>query len=169
MIEWIREKYTAIVGDLDERGRRRWAAAEARSLGWGGVTAVAFATGLSDRTIRTGIKELHNPDATPADRQRKIGAGRRTREAEQPGLNVALERLVESGTRGDPRSALRWTCKSTRTLAGELQRQGFIVCCNTVSGAMMSSNANLGVASTWPISLNPTISAPLLVSTPIGN
>ena len=72
VIEWIREKYTAIVGDLDERGRRRWAAAEARSLGWGGVTAVAFATGLSDRTIRTGIKELHNPDATPANRQRKI-------------------------------------------------------------------------------------------------
>ena len=80
VIEWIREKYGAIVGDLDERGRRRWAAAESRSLGWGGITAVALATGLSDRTIRTGIKELHDPDAAPTNRQRQVGAGRRARE-----------------------------------------------------------------------------------------
>ena len=63
VVEWIREKYTAIVSDLDERARRRWGAAEARSLGWGGIQAVAVATGLSDRTIRNGIKELDDPDA----------------------------------------------------------------------------------------------------------
>ena len=131
-IEWIREKYAAIACDLDERGRRRWAAAEARSLGWGGITAVALATGISDRTVRTGIKELDDPEAAPSNRQRLPGAGRRTREAEQPGLADALEELVESGTRGDPMSALRWICKSTRTLADELQRQGFHVSCNTV-------------------------------------
>ena len=65
VVEWIREKYVAIVEDLDERGRRRWAGAEARSLGWGGVAAVAEATGISDRTIRTGIKELDDPKAAP--------------------------------------------------------------------------------------------------------
>lgn len=132
VVEWIREKYAAIVSDLDERGRRRWAAAESRSLGWGGITAVALATGISDRTIRTGIKELDDPEAAPSNRQRQPGAGRRTREVEQPGLADALEELVESGTRGDPMSPLRWTCKSTRTLADELQRQGFLVSCNTV-------------------------------------
>ena len=132
IVEWIREKYTAIVADLDERARRRWGAAEARSLGWGGIQAVAAATGLSDRTIRNGIQELDDPQAPPATQQRRTGAGRKAREAEQAGLIDALERLVESGTRGDPMSPLRWTCKSTRTLAQELTRQGFAVSCNTV-------------------------------------
>ena len=143
VIEWIREKYAAIACDLDERGRRRWAAAEARSLGWGGITAVALATGISDRTVRTGIKELDDPEAAPSNRQRLPGAGRRTREAEQPGLADALEELVESGTRGDPMSALRWICKSTRTLADELQRQGFHVSCNTVGQLLRTRGYSL--------------------------
>ena len=70
VVEWIRHKYLAIVGELDERARRRWAAAEARSLGWGGISAVAQATGISDRTIRNGIKEIEGPDPLPPDRQR---------------------------------------------------------------------------------------------------
>ena len=74
VVEWIRNKYVAIISDLDERGKRRWAAAEARSLGWGGIAAVAQATGMSDRTIRNGIRELEDPDALPPDRQRKPGA-----------------------------------------------------------------------------------------------
>ena len=143
VIEWIREKYGAIVGDLDERGRRRWAAAEARSLGWGGITAVAHATGLSDRTIRTGIKELHDPDAAPVNRQRQAGAGRRSRDVEQPGLVDALEALVDAGTRGDPMSSLRWTCKSTRILAAELERQGFSASCNTVGQLLRARGYSL--------------------------
>jgi len=127
VVQWIREKYRAIVGELDERGRRRWAAAEARSLGWGGIAAVAAATGLSDRTVRNGIRELDDPNAAAAGRQRRAGGGRRAREEEQPRLVDALERLVEPSARGDPSSPLRWTCKSTRTLAGELRRQGFVV------------------------------------------
>jgi len=127
VVEWIREKYVALVADLDERGRRRWAAAEARSLGWGGVVAVAQATGMSDRTIRNGIRELDDPDAAPSDRQRREGAGRRSREIEQPQLIEALEALVAPDARGDPCSPLRWTCKSTRTLARELTRQGYQV------------------------------------------
>ena len=127
VVKWVREKYVAVNSDLDERGRRRWAAAEARSLGWGGIAAVAQATGLSDRTIRTGITELGDPDALPSFRQRKPGAGRHRREEEQPELTGVLQKLIEPTTRGDPMSPLRWTGKSTRTLAKELNRQGFVV------------------------------------------
>ncbi len=127
VVEWIRYKYLAIVWELDERARRLWAAAEARSLGWGGISAVAQATGISDRTIRNGIREIENPDLLPPDRQRKPGAGRAAREQEQPDLIKALEALIEPVARGDPMSPLRWTCKSTRVLARELKSQGFQV------------------------------------------
>lgn len=127
VVEWIRGKFVAMVGELDERGRRRWAATEAVSLGWGGIVAVAEATGISDRTIRNGIRELKAADSLPGDRQRRPGAGRPAREEQWPQLIGALEALVEPGARGDPMSPLRWTCKSTRTLAAELKRQGFPV------------------------------------------
>jgi transposase len=133
VVEWIREKYTAIAADLDERARRRWGAAEARSLGWGGIEAVAAATGLSDRTIRNGIRELDDPNAPPVSQQRRAGGGRKGRESEHPELIEALQKLVDSGTRGDPMSPLRWTCKSTRTLAAELSRQGFAISANTAA------------------------------------
>ena len=73
VVKWIREKYTALIGDLDERGRRRWAATEARALGRGGIAAVAQATGMSDRTIRNGISELSDPQSLTAGRQRRPG------------------------------------------------------------------------------------------------
>ena len=75
IIEGIRVKYIELLDDLDERGRRRWAAVEARALGRGGITTVALATGLSDRTIRTGLKELDDPDALAGHRQRRSGGG----------------------------------------------------------------------------------------------
>ena len=127
VVEWIRQKYVAVLGDLDERGRRRWAAAEARSLGWGGVSAVAQATGLSDRTVRKGVCELDELEVGSWDRQRKVGGGRRSLEVYQPDIVFALERIVDSSTRGDPMSPLRWICKSTRSIAEELNRQGFTV------------------------------------------
>ncbi len=136
ILEWIRNKYAALIGDLDERGRRRWAAAEARSLGWGGVSAVSMATGISDRTVRNGIQELDDTEALSLERQRKPGGGRRSRELEQPELVKALQALIEPVTRGDPMSPLRWTCKSTRTLASELQSQGFLVS-STKVGALL--------------------------------
>jgi len=71
VVEWIRHEYVAVVSELGERARRRWAAAEARSLGWGGISAVAQATGMSDRTIRNGIKEIESPDLLSPGRQRK--------------------------------------------------------------------------------------------------
>lgn len=127
VVEWIRQKYVAVLGDLDERGRRRWAAAEARSLGWGGVSAVAQATGLSDRTVRKGVCELDDVEVVSWDRQRKVGGGRRSLEVYQPDIVFTLERIVDSSTRGDPMSPLRWICKSTRSIAEELNRQGFTV------------------------------------------
>jgi len=143
VVGWIREKYTAIVSDLDERARRRWGAAEARSLGWGGITAVAAATGLSDRTIRNGIVELDDPAAPPLTQQRRSGGGRKRRECEHPQLVQALQGLVDASTRGDPMSPLRWTCKSTRTLADELSRQGFAVSSNTVGRLLRECDYSL--------------------------
>ena len=126
-IELIRSKFIAMAADLDERGRRRWAAVEARALGRGGITTVAAAIGMSDRTIRTGLKELDEPEPLSADRQRRVGAGRKSYRVEQPGLVAALDRMIDPITRGSPMSPLRWTCKSTRTLAAALVAQGFTV------------------------------------------
>ncbi len=130
--EWIREKYIDLTAELDERGRRRWTAIEARSLGRGGIAAVAAATGISDRTIRTGLRELAVGNSLPPWRQRRAGAGRRARQEEQPELVAALEQLISPTTRGDPTNPLRWTCKSTRTLTVELRTQGFEVGMSTV-------------------------------------
>jgi len=127
LVDLIRNKYKAFLADLDERASRRWAAAEAISLGRGGITAVALATGISDRTIRNGIAEINSASPLESGRQRRHGAGRPKRQSTQPELVKALEALVASSTRGDPMSPLRWTCKSTRILAAELKRQGFEV------------------------------------------
>jgi transposase len=143
VIEWIRDKFLAIAPELDERGRRRWAAVEARSLGWGGITAVAAATGMSDRTIRTGIQELENRDSLPPDRQRRPGGGRKSREQEQPDLVGALEDLLEPDFRGDPQSPLRWTCKSTRTLAETLHKQGFKISHSKVAELLKAQGYSL--------------------------
>jgi hypothetical protein len=111
---------------MDERMSRQWAASEARDLGWGGVTAVADATGMSRVTITAGLRELGQPAkqrALEATRVRRPGGGRPGITRSDPELLAALEALIEPVTRGDPESPLRWTCKSTRRLADELTRQ----------------------------------------------
>lgn len=132
VVGWICDKFVDLATELDERGRRRWAAIEARSLGRGGIAAVAEATGISDRTIRTGIKELESGSDLLPNRQRREGAGRRSRQEEQPTLVACLETMIAPTTRGEPTNPLRWTCKSTRTLANELRSQGFEVGASTV-------------------------------------
>jgi transposase len=132
MVEWIREQSIDLAVELDERGRRRWTAIEARSLGRGGIAAVAEATGISDRTIRTGLRELAAGNSLPPDRQRRAGAGRRGRQEDQPELVAALEQLISPTTRGEPTNPLRWTGKSTRRLATALRNQGFEVGASTV-------------------------------------
>ena len=143
LVKWIREKYRSIVSELDERGRRRWAAIEARSLGWGGISAVAGATGLSDRTIRNGVQELAKADDLEPSRQRRAGGGRRSREDEQPELLDALDSLLEPTIRGDPMSPLRWTCKSTQTLAEALSTQGFEVSSTKVGSLLKAQGYSL--------------------------
>jgi transposase len=123
-VETLRTKYLALTNDLDERGRRRWAATEAMAIGHGGIVAVATATGLSDRTVRNGIQELRHPTPLIASRQRRTGGGRKRLEHRDQSLVEAVERLVEPTERGDPQSPLRWTCKSLTNLQKELRQQG---------------------------------------------
>jgi hypothetical protein len=124
----IGKKYEALRRLLDERTRRLWAAAEARSLPYGGVTVVASVTGLSRTTILAGMKELRSAMQraipTESGRIRRPGGGRKSLTACDMSLEHDLESLVEPLTRGDPESPLRWTCKSTRRLAEELNKQG---------------------------------------------
>src|SRR5438876_3308269 len=115
----IKAKLDRMWPHLNERARRMVAASEATQIGYGGVTLVSHACGLSRVTINKGIRELSAPPLSE-DRIRQPGGGRRRLELEDPGLVTLLESLVEPLTRGDPESPLRWTCKSTRTLAGEL-------------------------------------------------
>jgi hypothetical protein len=123
-VECIRRKYALLRADMDERTRRCWAATEALALGYGGVSAVAQATGLARNTIAAGIAESRHAGRLAAHRIRRVGAGRKPLAASDPDLGAALEGLVDPATRGDPESPLRWTCKSTRRLARELSRQG---------------------------------------------
>ena len=131
-------KYQALRGRLDESTLRLWAAAEARSLGRGGISAVAKAAGISRTTIHAGLAELKKADAEPADKSparariRGAGAGRKKLIAKDVSLLRDLDALVEPTSRGDPMSALRWTCKSTYRLAAELNRQGHEVSQRTV-------------------------------------
>ena len=131
----IESKYRSLASVLDERSRRHWAASEARAYGWGGVSAVSDATGMSVNTIRKGLAELEARDADPdgevTSRLRKAGAGRKRLSETDPELSVELDHLVAPLTRGDPQSALRWTCKRHQPLGARVvgprapdQRQG---------------------------------------------
>jgi hypothetical protein len=142
----IRRKFRLVAVELDERRRRQWAAAEAREVGWGGISLVARSTGLSRPTIMAGLKELElssKSRAVAAARVRAPGGGRRALTESDPGLLVALERLIEPATRGDPMSPLRWTCKSTAKLAEELTRQNHPVTDRTVAMLLKQSGYSL--------------------------
>ncbi len=145
-IKRIRRKYRALRVEMDERGRRQWAAVEARDLGWGGITTVAHATGLSRTTITAGLGELDLPApqrAAEATRVRRPGGGRRPLIETDPGLTAALEALIDPATRGDPESPLRWTCKSTRRLADELTHSHHPVSVNTVAALLRQAGYSL--------------------------
>jgi len=145
MKEWtaIREKLGRIWGLLDERSRRLLAANEARGLGYGGVSCLHRACGLSRKTIHQGLREINSGTALPAGRIRRVGAGRKKATVRDPDLEFLLESLVEPVTRGDPESPLRWTCKSTRFLAGELTAQRHAVSHETVAQLLHGLNYSL--------------------------
>jgi hypothetical protein len=149
VITRIGQKYSALRAEMDERMRRQWAATEARDLGWGGVTTLAQATGLSRVTILAGMRELELPVGqreVEAGRIRRPGVGRQPLTESDPQLLAALEALIEPTARGEPESPLRWTCKSTRRLAEELTREQHPASPSTVArllhGAGYSLQAN---------------------------
>jgi len=128
----IRIKYSILQVEFDERARRMWAAAEAKTLGHGGVSAVSRATGLAESTIRIGRKEILSASLPKKkeDVKRRIrqkGGGRKSLECKNSDLLNLLDSLVDPESRGDPMSPLRWTCKSTRRLAQELKAQGYSI------------------------------------------
>jgi hypothetical protein len=130
IIEGLKRRFERVSPELDERGRRRWAASEALELGHGGIKAVAQASGMNERTIRRGCAELRQSQGTATPSARRIrhrGGGRKSLPSQDRELITALEALVEPTTRGDPMSPLRWTCKSTRKLAQALSQQGHAV------------------------------------------
>jgi hypothetical protein len=142
----IQAKYRSLKPEMDERLRRQWAAAEARDVGWGGITAVSQATGMSRTTITAGLGELTLPEekrAMEVSRVRRPGGGRKSLTETDVGLLAALEALIEPMTRGDPESPLRWTCKSTRRLADELTRQNHPVRARTVAKLLREADYSL--------------------------
>lgn len=106
----ITARYKALEGVLDERQRRLYAAAEAKVLGHGGAKRVGTATGVARGSILAGLKELEHLQQGPVTERRRIrrpGAGRKTLLEQDPTIRVALERLVEPMTVGDPETPLR--------------------------------------------------------------
>lgn len=139
--EALEAKYRILAEQLDERSLRLCLAADAMALGWGGITRVAEAAGVSRTTVHAGIRELKSPEASSAAREvggkkkqriRRPGGGRKRLEEVDPSLLTDLDSLLDPATRGDPMSPLRWTCKSTTKLAKELRAQGHEVSQSTV-------------------------------------
>ncbi len=123
-LKGVKRRFRSLRRHLDERTRRLFAAAESEAIGRGGISAVSAAIGMSRRVVREGKRDLRARVTPPTGRLRQPGGGRKKMVVEDPSLLVDLERLVEPLTRGDPESPLRWTCKSVRKLAEELQREG---------------------------------------------
>jgi len=119
--EDVRQKFSRLKGSMDERMTRLWAGAEADAMGYGGIAAVARATGLAIRTVTAGRNELRAGASTDGIvKVRRKGGGRRLHEVVHPELIPLLQALVAPATRGDPESALLWTNKSTHALSAEM-------------------------------------------------
>jgi hypothetical protein len=139
----IAERFRWLTPHLDERGVRLVAAAEAIALGYGGVAAVARATGLAASRIGRGIEELRSGEVLERGRVRRPGAGRKRLVEQDPKLLEDLDRLVDEDSRGDPMSPLRWTVKSVRVLAGELRAAGHQVCASSLLGLLCTLGFSL--------------------------
>jgi hypothetical protein len=140
----VRQRFAKLKTTLNERQRRLWAAAEANSAGYGGVSLVHRATAISRRAIHAGLNELAGKGKRlSANRVRRPGAGRLKLTQTQVGLAEALDALVEPTARGDPQSPLRWTCKSVRRLARALRKQGYRIGRQTVADLLHAADYSL--------------------------
>src|SRR5271157_2673244 len=135
-------KFAAVLPHLDERQRRLVLGAEARSLGHGGIKAVAAAAGTSAVTVSKGVAELESGDE-PLGRTRRPGGGRKPVTDTDPGVTAALLALVEPTSRGDPESPLRWTTKSVRRLAEAMSDAGHKVSPPTVAKLLKAEGFSL--------------------------
>jgi transposase len=138
----LAEKLQSVLPYLNEKQRRILLASEARSLGYGGISRVARATGVSRPTIHQGLRELEAKVST-GSAVRHADGGRKCIEELDPTIIQALEQLVDPDARGDPMSALRWTCKSTRQLAAILKKQGHPVSHRVVAELLRASGYSL--------------------------
>ncbi len=135
----IHDRFVLLAPHLDERERRLLAATEARSIGYGGIAAVARASGIAVSTIGQGLRGLRGAaDPAEATRVRRHGGGRKTLISASPSLLGDLLALVEPTERGDPMPPLRWTCKGTRRLAKELTATGHKIS-RTVVGELLNA------------------------------
>ena len=124
----IEKKIEKVLPFLNEKQQRIYLASEAEYLGFGGVTAISEASGISRPTIILGKKEINEKIIElPHDRIRKKGGGRKKLYEKQPRLLKELDKLVDPVTRGDPMSPLRWTCKSTRQLSDALKKKSIFI------------------------------------------
>ena len=124
LAESLARRFEVLRPHLSELQRRLWLGAEAAELGAGGVAVVALAAGVAPDTVRRGRAEAQGLDAASVVRSRRPGGGRKRAEVHDHDLVAALEALIDPVTRGDPMSPLRWTSKSTRTLARALTKDG---------------------------------------------
>jgi hypothetical protein len=139
----LSQKLSSVWPLLDERTRRIMAASEAIGLGYGGVSLVRRACGLSRKAIAKGIREIQEGESPSEGRIRRPGAGRKKITVSDPSLLAALDPLIECGTRGDPESPLRWICKSTRTLAAQLTQQNHPISYVKVAQLLREQNYSL--------------------------
>jgi len=140
----VRKKWRLLKATMNERARRLWAGTEADAIGYGGVAAVARATGMAISTVRKGRDEARN-GAKPEDVVKvRRSAGKRPYEEQHPEVWPALEKLIDPVTRGDPESPLRWTAKGTRLLSEQLHAQiGFYVSNKTVAKLLRAHGYSL--------------------------
>jgi hypothetical protein len=136
-------KLSLVLPFLDERARRLVLASEAKGLGFGGISKVSRASGLSRKAISKGIDELESGEVIAPGRIRRAGAGRKRVTLLDPKMVDSLTHLIEPNTRGDPESPLRWTCKSTRTLARQLSKSGHPVSHTKVAHLLHEQNYSL--------------------------
>ena len=143
----VRQKWRLLKATMDERARRLWAGTEAGAIGYGGVAAVARATGMAISTVRKGRDEARAGARRSDVVKVRRSAGKRPYEVAHPEVWPALEKLVDPVTRGDPESPLRWTCKSTQVLSVELSAQGIQISDRTVAKLLRDHGYSLQAAS----------------------